>query len=446
MANSTPSFDDVHAALERMGRRLKQSAEWFNTNCPAHEDRNPSFGLKRADDGGAITKCQAGCKHADILDSLGFERRNGTSNRAVPTGNRQRRRKASIVEEYKYTDATGAPVYWNCRRADKSFSLRRADGKWTRPVGKLPLYGLPEIAAAPGAPVVYVEGQKDVATWRRHFGGLATTWGIGASNWKDTDHSPVFQRNVLLVSDADEPGRKAMRELAAHLHENGCTVEIALADGDDNSDVTDWVERLGADNARTAIRDATEAYRPTSGYHPRRRSPDAEVEHHLMTIQRIAKGGITFTCRGLSDLVPYGLLPGEYVILAARPGVGKTTLMVVETAGPLRAGRAVLYVNLDSHDSVHYARVCAAFRRETWASYAFRRETWASYFSTKKKRSGERSTWFRGFGRRTVRAARRAVDPERATGGSSGLARRSERDGFIDRRGYLQSAPAGRQP
>ena len=436
MANSTPSFDDVHAALERMGRRLKQSGEWFNTNCPAHEDRNPSFGLKRANDGGAITKCQAGCKHADILDSLGFERRNGTSNRAVPTGNRQRRRKASIVEEYKYTDATGAPVYWNCRRADKSFSLRRADGKWTRPVGKLPLYGLPEIAAAPGAPVVYVEGEKDVATWRLHFGGLATTWGIGAGNWKDTDHSPVFQRNVLLVSDADEPGRKAMRELAAHLHENGCTVEIALADGDDNCDVTDWVERLGADNARTAIRDATETYRPTSGYRPRRRAPDAEVEHHLMAIQRIAKGGIRFTCRGLSDLMPNGLLPGEYMILAARPGVGKTMLMVVETAGQLREGRAVLYVNLDSHDSVHYARVCAALQARNVGLLLLDRQ----------KRFGERSTWFRVFGRRTVRADHRAVDPERATGGSSGLARRSERDGFIDRRGNLQSAPAGRQP
>ena len=65
-----------------------------------------------------------------------------------------------------------------------------------------------------------------------------------------------------------------------------------------------------------------------------------------MTIQRIAKGGIKFTCPGLSDLVPNGLLPGEYVIVAARPGVGKTTLMAVETAGQLRAGRAVLYVNL----------------------------------------------------------------------------------------------------
>ena len=128
-----------------------------------------------------------------------------------------------------------------------------------------------------------------------------------------------------------------MRELAAHLHENGCTVEIALADGEDHSDVTDWVEQLGADDARTAIRDATETYRPTSGYRPRRRSPDAEVEHHPMTIQRIAKGGIRFACPGLSDLMPNGLLPGEYVILAARPGVGKTTLMAVETAG--RSGR-----------------------------------------------------------------------------------------------------------
>ena len=214
-------------------------------------------------DGGAITKCQAGCKHADILDSLGFERRNGTSNRAVPTGNRRRRRKASIVEEYKYTDATGAPVYWNCRRADKSFSLRRADGKWTRPVGKLPLYGLPEIAAAPGAPVVYVEGEKDVATWRRHFGGLATTWGIGAGNWKDTDHSRYSNATCYSCPMLTNPAGR-MRELAAHLHENGCTVEIALADGDDHSDVTDWVERLGADDARTAIRDGTETYRPTS--------------------------------------------------------------------------------------------------------------------------------------------------------------------------------------
>lgn len=67
------TFDDV---IRIMSRKAKPGNNgWYNANCPCsskheHGDANPSFGFKRATDGGAIVKCQGGCLPKDIYCEL----------------------------------------------------------------------------------------------------------------------------------------------------------------------------------------------------------------------------------------------------------------------------------------------------------------------------------------------------------------------------------------
>ena len=64
-----------------------------------------------------------------------------------------------------------------------------------------------------------------------------------------------------------------------------------------------------------------------------------------------------------------GLLPGEFVILASRPGGAKTTIVVCEAVEQLRHGGAVLFVSLDTSPTVVYARLVAAHHGRRWADY-----------------------------------------------------------------------------
>lgn len=41
--------------------------------CPAHDDKNPSMGIKLESDGRILMYCRAGCSTESILDSIGME-------------------------------------------------------------------------------------------------------------------------------------------------------------------------------------------------------------------------------------------------------------------------------------------------------------------------------------------------------------------------------------
>ena len=116
-----------------------------------------------------------------------------------------------------------------------------------------PLLGLPDVLGA--SRVLVVEGEKCALAARTAWPSLTvTTWCGGTNAWTRTDWQPLASKTVTLLADADDSGRKAMTEIGERLGSLGCTVRLALPDGDDGDDVADWIEQDGAAAAARRIK------------------------------------------------------------------------------------------------------------------------------------------------------------------------------------------------
>lgn len=152
------------------------------------------------------------------------------------------------VIRWAYRDANGEVIGWVCRYEWGEGEQRKkapmawtwgTDGTrpegwalkgWTRP---RPLFGLDRLAERPTAQVVIGEGEKTVTAMIELLPSqVAVGWPGGAQGIRHADWSAMAGRRVVLVPDADEPGRAAMRWLADHLFGLGCTVKMADPDDD----------------------------------------------------------------------------------------------------------------------------------------------------------------------------------------------------------------------
>ena len=146
---------------------------------------------------------------------------------------------------WRYCDEAGAPLFyiarWNLEgvkqggKGGKSFKplafVQLADGRrewtcrhWPAP---RPLYGLNELANRPEAPVVLCEGEKACDAARQLLSkSVCLTWPGGTGGAKAADFSPLAGRRVILWPDADQPGHKAMAEVAATLAGLGCKLSL----------------------------------------------------------------------------------------------------------------------------------------------------------------------------------------------------------------------------
>jgi hypothetical protein len=172
--------------------------------------------------------------------------------KAAPERKPSQIRKDQIVKEYWYTAADGELLYRVVRLHPKDFRTEQADGSggWLANMqcftGDRVLYQLPRIAASPSnAPVFINEGEKD-ADRLNGLGHIATT--VANGSWKSVDVSPLAFRDVFVLEDNDEAGRKKAQQAAAAVSGIAKSVRIVrLAPLDDGGDVSDW---LDADPAR----------------------------------------------------------------------------------------------------------------------------------------------------------------------------------------------------
>ena len=101
------------------------------------------------------------------------------------------------------------------------------------------LYRLPELLASEG-PVYVVEGEKDVEAMRRH-GHVATCNPGGAGKWHIVEACAaraLSGRDVVIISDRDDVGRKHANETAGHVRKvaKSCVV---LEPPEPHKDVSD---------------------------------------------------------------------------------------------------------------------------------------------------------------------------------------------------------------
>ena len=90
------------------------------------------------------------------------------------------------------------------------------------PPGLKPLYrpqGTPLDHLKAAEKIVVVEGEKCCEALQAEVGTTSsvTTWPGGSAAWQKANWKPLAGKHVILLADADEPGRKCMVEIAHHL-------------------------------------------------------------------------------------------------------------------------------------------------------------------------------------------------------------------------------------
>jgi hypothetical protein len=224
--------------------------------------------------------------------------------------------KKRIITKYDYVDERGTLLYQVCRYEPKDFRQRRPNGKgdwiWNLDGIMTVIYNLPQVLTA--ETVFVVEGEKDAEALRQ-IGVTATTNPMGASKWKEHFNKYLAGKNVVIVPDNDEPGRKHAEDVAKHLSGIAKSIKVVNLPGlPEKGDVSDW---LGADKTKEDLLKIV-----------------ADTPEWKQT--QVQKVSLTFT--SLADLfeeeeekVPWlvdQMLPmGGLSIWVAKPKVGKTTVI-----------------------------------------------------------------------------------------------------------------------
>jgi AAA domain-containing protein len=295
--------------------------------CPAHNDHEPSLSI-REQGGKLLLICRAGCRQDAVIEEL---RRCGLwpEPAASTDGDMY----------YDYKDATAKVRYQVVRSPPnghaKKFWQRRPDGVdgWINDmagVERLP-YRLPDLLAAL---IIIVEGEKDVENLYR-MGLTATTNSGGACKWQSAISHWFTARDVLIIPDNDDVGRKHAQEVARHLIRVAQRIRILDLPGlPDKGDVTDWLAAGGTRQELERLADRAPDW-----------SPHDDKAGDPPGINRAIVGVNPRTLQGLEVPMRRFLLPGWIPLRRATglygiPGAGKTlACQMLATAGALDPAR-----------------------------------------------------------------------------------------------------------
>lgn len=225
----------------------------FHAQCPAHKDSTPSLSVRQAPNGGVYLKCFKGCTYQQIRDALaGTTPSPYTSAPLVPAEEWVHCTPARLPGGEPLHPILGKPVgmwayktlaggIWAivCRFATpkgkeiRPLALYRLSTtgelkwRWSCPPGPRPLlYWSTHYMTAPSnSEILVVEGEK--AADAADYYIPAVTWLGGSSAVDKTDWSPLAGRDVILLPDFDEPGRRCMWQIAERLVRLGARVRFA---------------------------------------------------------------------------------------------------------------------------------------------------------------------------------------------------------------------------
>ena len=287
----------------------KQTAAGWQARCPAHEDRTASLSVSTGKDGRALVHCHAGCTVDAVVVALGLTLRDLMPPRAETP---------QIVATYGYTDEQGRHLYDVVRFAPKDFRQRPADyetrGNWKMTGVRRVPYRLHTLRR----PSVFItEGEKD-ADALAALGVPATCNPGGAGNWT-ADYSTTLSKcgitRACVVLDNDEPGRKHAEDVARHCQVAGIEARVlTLPDLPPKGDVSDWLAAGGTKAALVALAKDAPIWSPTDVA-----AAPAAGAPLLLRLSDIAPERIDWIWHGR-------LARGKKTMLAADPGVGKSTL------------------------------------------------------------------------------------------------------------------------
>jgi hypothetical protein len=149
----------------------------------------------------------------------------------------------AVVAAYDYTDDKGNLLYQVLRYEPKDFRQRRPDGNsgwsWKIDDRRVP-YGLPNLLKYPEGTVFVCEGEKDAD--RVAMLGLCSTT-VASGKWTDECVNALAGRDIILLEDNDDAGRKKAIDAAELLRDKAKTIRIVSPPGlADGGDVSDWLD------------------------------------------------------------------------------------------------------------------------------------------------------------------------------------------------------------
>jgi hypothetical protein len=281
----------IEKVLEAVGRASghapTQSQSGWKANCPAHDDRNPSLAISESPDGKILLHCHAGCTSDEVLQRSGLQQadlfpdaRQRKQNPLKPTkkdGSADRGRPGkqvfptipAVVDELTRKKGEPSHVWHYCDPANQEAGavLRwdGPDGKDFRPVSLTvdgwvigampdprPLYRLPSIVDAER--IYVVEGEK-CADALTTLDVEATTCSGGSKAASKTDWLPLAGKDVCILPDNDEPGRKYAEQVAKILQTLTPPSQVRIvgmtalwSEVPEKGDVADWLGHFQSEN------------------------------------------------------------------------------------------------------------------------------------------------------------------------------------------------------
>lgn len=302
---------------------------------PGHspEDRSLSVWLDPADPAGFRVHSHAG---DDTMACRDYVRHRLGLEPFIPHPTKAAKPTLRRVAEYVYRREDGTPYLKVTRWQEgekKSFSQSRWTGSsWVsgKPKGpKLP-YRLPELLADRDAPIFVCEGEKD-ADRVAGLGLIGTSASEGAGSWT-ADLGHWFQgRVVYVLADNDPAGKKHAQEVGRHLHGVAREVRVVHLPGlPDKGDVSDWIEAGGTADALVELAPRAAVWMPGGAV------------QNLQVLPAMPQG-ITAaalkskTFKPVAWVIP-GLIPDGLTMLAGKPKLGKSWLMLHAAAAVARGG------------------------------------------------------------------------------------------------------------
>ena len=254
----------AHDLLARLERVSKTHSGWM-ARCPAHEDTRPSLSVAAVEDGRILLKCFAGCELSAILGALRIEVRDlfaepvtappAAVGAAVAGGPLPAPQVAAVAAWLRQTRALPelevARIFGASTRTGNAvvFRYQDAEGRllydkfrplgdrkvfWRTPRGRpSALYGLADLPKDDRSRVVVVEGELDLHALRAVGVQAVVSVPDGAGSRLTTEllHPLAEYRQILIATDADDPGEELARRLRQELGARRCR-RVVFRDGD----------------------------------------------------------------------------------------------------------------------------------------------------------------------------------------------------------------------
>lgn len=317
-AHRCPVCDGADGDPRGRGRRCSgfTSADGLYAHC----SRDDIAGAIAANNAGLFAhrlrgSCNCGVSHGSDLPTSGL----------TPS---------PVEATYDYVNESNVLLFQVVRKPGKKFLQRAPDGaggwSWKLNGVRRVLYRLPELIAAPPDRVVHiVEGERDADTLVQR-GELATCNPGGAGKWpavSDLARQVLRERDVVVVADADEVGRRHAQEVVASL--DGVARSVKLMESPaPYKDVSDLINAGGTLEQLVM----TGALEPSS----EDGSDLPEVLRKVPALAKVALIGAVhireIAARPVSYLWKDIAIAGIIVLLAGGPGEGKTTLLFLVLA------------------------------------------------------------------------------------------------------------------